>query len=41
MLYCKDDKIDRQFDFNKKQLHIIDDFVESIFQMLSERDNKS
>lgn len=38
ILYCKDDKIDRQFDFNKNQLQIIDDLIEDIFQMLSARE---
>lgn len=41
ILYCKDDKIDRQFDFNKKQLKIIDDLIEDIFQMLSAREAKT
>ena len=37
ILYCKDDKIDRQFDFNTNQLQIIDDLIKDIFQMLSAR----
>lgn len=41
ILYCKDDKIDRQFDFNKNQLQIIEDLIEDIFQMLSAREIKS
>lgn len=40
ILYCKDYKIDRQFDFNEKQLHIIDVLIEEIFQMLSAREKK-
>lgn len=38
ILYCKDDKIDRQFDFNTNQLQIIDDLIDNIFQMLSVRE---
>lgn len=41
ILYCNDDKINRQFDFNNNQLQIIDDLIESIFQMLSARGIKS
>lgn len=41
ILYCKDDKIDREFDFNNKQLQIIDDLINSIIQMLSVRETRS
>lgn len=40
ILYCKDEKIDRQFDFNSEKLQIIDQLINDIIKMLSDREDK-
>lgn len=40
ILYCKDESIDRQFDFNKSQLQIIDNLIDGILNMLATRASK-
>lgn len=37
ILYCKDEKTDKQFDFNKEQLKIIDDLIQKVMKMISSR----
>ena len=37
ILYCRDEKTDKQFDFNKEQLEIVDDLIDGILKMLSNR----
>lgn len=40
ILYCKDEKTDKQFDFNNEQLEIIDDLIDNILKMLSAREEQ-
>ena len=40
ILYCKDEKTDKQFDFNNAQLEIIDNLIDNILKMLSARSKK-
>lgn len=40
ILYCKDEKTDKQFDFNNAQLEIIDNLIDNILKMLSARSEK-
>ena len=37
ILYCKDENTDKQFDFNNDKLKIIDNLIDDILKMLSER----
>lgn len=37
VLYCNDDEINRQFDFNNDKLQIIDLLINNLFRMLSDR----
>ena len=37
VLYCKDEKIDREFDFNNDQLRIIDNLIDNVMNMLLTR----
>lgn len=37
ILYCKDEKINRQFDFNNHKLQAIDKLIENLLKMLSDR----
>ena len=40
ILYYKDEKTDKQFDFNNAQLEIIDNLIDNILKMLSARSEK-
>ena len=40
ILYCKDETIDRQFDFKKSQLQIIDNLIDGVLNMLAARASK-
>lgn len=40
ILYCKDEKTDKQFDFNNEQLEVIDDLIDNILKMLSAREEQ-
>lgn len=40
ILYCKDEKTDKQFDFNNEQLKMIDNLIDNILKMLSARKEK-
>lgn len=37
VLYCKDEKTNREFDFNNDKLHIIDNLINNLLKMLSDR----
>ena len=37
ILYCKDEKTDKQFDFNNEQLKIVDNLIYDVLKMLSAR----
>lgn len=41
ILYCRDEKTDKQFDFSKEQLEMVDDLIDGILKMLSARKLKS
>ena len=37
ILYCKDEKTDKQFDFNNEQLQMVDNLIDNVLKMLSAR----
>lgn len=37
ILYCKDEKTDKQFDFNNEQLQMVDNLIDDVLKMLSAR----
>lgn len=41
ILYCKDEKTGKEFDFNNEQLKIVDNLIDDVLKMLSARGKKS